>query len=64
MWLPTVLVSSVPGELELFESRQVAIPGPDAPSEQVKCVATLCLTAYVPPDAGELIAAVGAAAAV
>ena len=45
-------------------SLQDANPGPPVPSAQEKVVATTCPTAYVPPDAGKLIVAVGAPATV
>jgi hypothetical protein len=40
------------------------IPGPSVPSEQLKLVPTTCPTAQVPPDAGLVIDAEGAAATV
>jgi hypothetical protein len=43
---------------------QLLIPGPDAPSAHEKLLATTCPTAYTPPDAGEVIDAVGAAGTV
>jgi hypothetical protein len=42
------------------ESTQELIPGPLAPSAQLKLVGTDWPTAYVPPEAGEEIAADGA----
>jgi hypothetical protein len=59
-----VEVSSRPGETEPLESLHVLIPGPFVPSVHEKLVATGCPTEYVPPDAGEVIDACGAAATV
>ena len=57
-------VSSRPGEPDPLASLQLLIPGPDAPSAHEKLLATTCPTAYTPPDAGELIDAVGVAGTV
>ena len=59
-----VEVSSRPGEPDPPASLQLLIPVPDALSAHEKLLATTCPTAYTPPDAGELIDAVGAAAGV
>jgi hypothetical protein len=62
--VPGVPVLSPPGLPEPLESVHVLIPGPYAPSVQLKPVGTDWPTVYVPPEAGEAIAAVGAAATV
>ena len=45
MKVPVAEVSSCPGEVSPLLSRHVAIPGPDAPSVQLKLVATVWPTA-------------------